>query len=129
MQKMPARNTPRSTTGNYMEDASPMLRLARRIREEQGVEQLRAFLAAMGPFSAPNEIRHIGEDFGIPFESIEAERRRAEERTRVQTAPRQEPSGNRMADQMNQLGMILNLANMMKNGGDVMNLINMFGKK
>ncbi|MCR5610935.1 MAG: hypothetical protein K6F68_03785 [Clostridiales bacterium] len=129
MQKMPARNTPRSTTGNYMEDASPMLRLARRIREEQGVEQLRAFLAAMGPFSAPNEIRHIGEDFGIPFESIEAERRRTEERQAPRPAPKQDQGGNRMQDQMNQIGMLLNLANMMKNGGDMMNLINMFGKK
>lgn len=129
MQKMPARNMPRSAAGNYPEEPSPMLRLARRIREEQGVEQLRAFLAAMAPFSAPNEIRHIGEDFGIPFESIEAERRRKEEPSRVQPAPRQDSGGSRMADQMNQIGMLLKLAGMMKNGGDMMDLINMFGKR
>lgn len=129
MQKMPARNMQRTAPANQYDDASPMLRLARRIREEQGVDQLRSFLAAMTPFSAPNEIRHIGEDFGISFESIEAERRRGEERIKERNAPAQETGGSRMADQMNQLGMLLKLAGMMKNGGDMMNLINLLGKR
>ncbi|MBO4384674.1 MAG: hypothetical protein J5854_04565 [Clostridia bacterium] len=129
MQKMPARNYKPGPPSYGFDEASPMLRLARRIREEQGVEGLRAFLAAMTPFSAPNEIRHIGEDFGVSFESIETERRRGEERAIARNVPRQDAGGNRAQDQMNQLAMLVKLAGLMKNGGDMMNLINMLGKK
>ena len=43
----------------------PALLLARRIRREQGVEQVRRFLAAMEPFLAPNERMAIAEQLGI----------------------------------------------------------------
>lgn len=49
-------------------DASPLLQLARRIREEQGAEQTRAFLRAMVPFAAPGELKNVSEGFGIPFD-------------------------------------------------------------
>lgn len=51
-------------------EASPFLRIARRIREEQGVEQLRAFLAAMVPFVAPNELKSVCSGFGLDYDSI-----------------------------------------------------------
>lgn len=47
------------------EERSPMLLLARRIREEQGVEGLRAFLLAMEPFAAPYELKNLAERFGM----------------------------------------------------------------
>ena len=42
-----------------------MLLLARRIREEQGAEGLKAFLFAMEPFAAPYELKSLAERFGI----------------------------------------------------------------
>ena len=124
MQRMPTRSMPPHGSELPMESASPMLLLARRIREEQGVEQVRAFLAAMTPFSAPNEIRHIGEGFGIPFESIELER----ERTVKSRQPVQENRQNPQNGMLDQLRMIMQLSSLMK-GGDAMNLINMLGGK
>ena len=51
-------------------EASPLLQLARRIREEQGAEQTRAFLRAMVPFAAPGELKNVSEGFGIPFDPV-----------------------------------------------------------
>lgn len=51
-------------------EASPALLLARRVREEQGVEQLKSFLAAMEPFVAPNELRSICGGFGINHDAL-----------------------------------------------------------
>lgn len=51
------------------EKATPLILLARRIREEQGVEQLKEFLAAMTPFAAPGELKMAGERFGVSYES------------------------------------------------------------
>ena len=51
-------------------ETTPALLLARRIREEQGVEQLKAFLAAMEPFVAPNELRSISSGFGINYDML-----------------------------------------------------------
>lgn len=79
MQRIPIRSLPQQaqrTEPGRGGEPSPMLLLARRIREEQGVEQVRSFLAAMTPFAAPNEIKRIGEGFGIPYESIERATRR-----------------------------------------------------
>ncbi len=50
--------------------SSPVALMARRIREEQGADQLSAFFKAMQPFAAPNELKRIGRSFGIDYESI-----------------------------------------------------------
>ncbi|MBR0025837.1 MAG: hypothetical protein IJP37_01625 [Clostridia bacterium] len=47
----------------------PALLLARRIRREQGAEQVRRFLAAMEPFLAPNERQSIAEQLGIRLQT------------------------------------------------------------
>lgn len=47
------------------EERSPLLLLARRIREEQGAEGLRAFLHAMEPFAAPYELKNLASRFGM----------------------------------------------------------------
>ena len=55
-------------TGSQMEKNQPLppaLLLARRIRREQGAEQVRRFLTAMEPFLAPNERITIAEQLGI----------------------------------------------------------------
>lgn len=122
MQRMPTREPP-----SRGQDDSPMLRLARRIRQEQGAEQVKAFLAAMTPFSAPNEIKRIGENFGIPFESIENERMKREPvRQNAPNAGAVRPA-NQMdqLDRINRLRTLMQLAGMMKNGGDPMALINL----
>lgn len=73
MQRVPVRSIPAPKSGER-DEASPLLRLARRIREEQGTEQARAFLAAMGPFAAPGELKRIAEGFGFDYSAIEAAR-------------------------------------------------------
>lgn len=54
----------------------PALLLARRIRREQGAEQVRRFLVAMEPFLAPNERMTIAEQLGIrlPQKAIQTQR-------------------------------------------------------
>ena len=47
------------------EERSPLLLLARRIREEQGADGLKAFLSAMQPFAAPYELKNLAERFGM----------------------------------------------------------------
>lgn len=47
------------------EERSPLLMLARRIREEQGADGLKAFLSAMQPFAAPYELKNLAERFGM----------------------------------------------------------------
>lgn len=47
------------------EERSPLLLLARRIREEQGAEGLKAFFSAMEPFAAPYELKNLAERFGM----------------------------------------------------------------
>ena len=123
MQRMPTRSLP-ARSAEQTEDDSPMLRMARRIRQEQGPEQVRAFLAAMTPFSAPNEIRRVGENFGLSFESIELER------SRQAAQPQQRPQQNGMDQTMNQIGQLrtlMQLTGMMKNGGDPSALLNLLG--
>ena len=128
MQRIPSGRMPPSRV-QPAEDPSPLLRLARRIREEQGSEQVRAFLAAMTPFAAPNEIRHVGESFGISRESLEYEiQKRAPQPQRTQNANPQQ-SMNGMMNQLNQLRTIMQLSGMLKNGGDPAALINLLGGK
>lgn len=75
MQRVPTRQRQFVPNGNAAKrpqggEASPFLRIARRIREEQGIEQLRAFLAAMVPFVAPNELKGVCAGFGLDYDSI-----------------------------------------------------------
>ncbi|MBO4563273.1 MAG: hypothetical protein J5772_06655 [Clostridia bacterium] len=144
MQRIPSRTAPRSAGTQKQEEPSPMLRIARRIREEQGAEQVRAFLAAMLPFAAPNEIRRIGEGFGIPFESIESLRApqiappaRQSFKEPVRQAPFQSPvmgSGipqtgdagiDRAVNSLNMIRTVMQLKNAMAGGADPMKLMGM----
>lgn len=128
MQRIPSGRMP-SGQAQPAEEPSPLLRLARRIREEQGSEQVRAFLAAMAPFAAPNEIRRVGESFGISRESLEYEmQKRAPQPQKPQNTNNQQ-SMNGMMNQLNQLRTIMQLSGMLKNGGDPSALLNLLGGK
>jgi len=70
MQKMPPnmptrRNVPKTPYGG--ESASPALRMAQRIRDEQGPGRAREYLHAMEPYLAPAERSYIAEQMGIPL--------------------------------------------------------------
>ncbi|MDO4568428.1 MAG: hypothetical protein Q4B99_05645 [Clostridia bacterium] len=62
-------------------EPSPALQLARRIRAEQGVGQLKRFLNAIEPFVAPAERQSIAESMGVRLENAQDE----------QAMPRQSP--------------------------------------
>ena len=49
---------------------SPTIMMAKRVYQEQGMEQLKAFVVAIEPFVAPNELRTICSCFGLNFESL-----------------------------------------------------------
>lgn len=127
MQRFPTRGMPPHTVQDGREEVSPVLRLARRIREEQGAEKVREFLAAMTPFAAPYELRHIAESFGISYESVERERSVRQEAPNNRQAP--QPNAGNMLDQINRIKMLMQLSGMMKNGGDPSALLNLLGGK
>lgn len=129
------------------ETVSPLHLMARRIREEQGVEGLTAFLAAMTPFAAHYELKNIALSFGLDYESISYQRHdlRGEEKRR------QTPDVN-MADIMSMLGamngagggrnmgangnlgsmmqfmrLMPMLQNMQRGGGDIAQMLKMMG--
>ncbi|MEG1547593.1 MAG: hypothetical protein RR232_02455 [Clostridia bacterium] len=60
---MPRQNA--QTQSNTAQNASNAMMLARRIRNEQGVERARQYLIAMEPFLAPAERYHIADQLGI----------------------------------------------------------------
>lgn len=68
MQRMAPNSVPASkpmpVKPDIIEEASPALLMARRIRSEQGVEQLKRFLNSMEPFVAPAERWKIAESMG-----------------------------------------------------------------
>lgn len=130
MQRIPTRSiTPaRDQSRQRADEPSPMLRLARRIREEQGVDQVRAFLAAMKPFAAPNEIKHIGEGFGIAYESIEREMARNSGRNVREQGP-DHGSVNGAANGLNMIKTVMQIQGLMKNGADAEKLISMLRGK
>ena len=102
-------------------EETPLLLLARRIRQEQGAEQVKAFLAAMEPFSAPNEIKRIGEDFGIPYENIEAARARS-------LPPQERRQQDKSAEALGNLGMLMKLMPLMRGGApDAASLMSLLG--
>ncbi len=69
MQRMAPNSVPASkpmpVKPDIIEEASPALLMARRIRSEQGVEQLKRFLNSMEPFVAPAERMKIAESMGV----------------------------------------------------------------
>ena len=79
MQRVPARQNGVTAEAERMPAPSPLLELSRRIRNEQGVSGLRDFLAAMAPFSAPNELRSVAEGFGMDYDAILDQRRSGRE--------------------------------------------------
>lgn len=120
MQRIPGNALPPMKEGAKGEE-TPLLLLARRIRREQGAEQVKAFLAAMEPFFAPNEIKRIGEDFGIPYESIEAAR------TSTRPAETKRPQ-ERTAEGLGNLGMLMKLMPLLRGGApDAASLMSLLG--
>lgn len=112
MNRYPINNIPaRRASGG--EEASPLLKLARRIREEQGAEQLKAFFAAMRPFAAPNELKRVSESFGI--EIPEAPERGSLKRE----APRETSQG----DPLRMMRSLMQMMTLMKGGGGDFNLL------
>lgn len=85
-------------------EPSPLIRLARRIRQEQGPAQTRAFLSAMIPFAAPGELTNAAESFGISPESVFGERAK-------ETRPESPPLNNQqnMGDIIRMIQMLSQL--------------------
>lgn len=97
-----------------MQAAPPALLLARRIRREQGVEQVKRFLMAMEPFLAPYERQAIAEQLGIrlpppppppgsPPQKPEESCRRQERPSATPSAPPPLSQGPNMNQQLLQL--------------------------
>lgn len=53
--------------------ASPALAMARRIRNEQGLDRARQYLVAMEPFLAPAERAHIAQQIGVTLPTPSAQ--------------------------------------------------------
>ena len=102
--------------GINSELSSPMLHMARRVRSEQGIEQLKSFLVAMEPFSAPNELRSISMSFGMDFDSLPRQQRRPQSSQQNQT-PQQTDN------QFKMLQMLMGMRNM--KGMDMQGLLKM----
>ena len=120
MQNYSGRNLPpRRAAGGG--EAPPLLKLARRIREEQGPEQVKAFLEAMRPFAAPYELKNIGDGFGIAFDPAPYS---PPPRQFDQPQQRQNPGNG----QLDMLKMIMQLKGSMQNGAvDPMKLLGLLG--
>lgn len=144
MQRVPTRQRQFVPNGNAAKrpqggEASPFLRIARRIREEQGIEQLRAFLAAMVPFVAPNELKGVCAGFGLDYDSIVLLRNEQTSRQASRMNRGESASGNVNAGGMNPFGaaggqqmqliqMLMGMQNIMKSGkGDISRIMNMMG--
>lgn len=79
MQKVAPHTIPpqraRETISQDMQTMPPALLLARRIRREQGIEQVKQFLAAMEPFLAPYERSSIAGQMGVKIPISEPQER------------------------------------------------------
>lgn len=85
MQRVPSRqhqSAPAEPERREREEPSPIVNMARRIRDEQGVSGLRDFLSAMEPFAAPNELRSLASRFGMDYDEIRERRRERAENER-----------------------------------------------
>ncbi|MFR2029713.1 MAG: hypothetical protein ACLS44_08640 [Christensenellales bacterium] len=139
MQRVPTRQRQFVPNGNAAKrpqggEASPFLRIARRIREEQGIEQLRAFLAAMVPFVAPNELKGVCTGFGLDYDSIVLLRNEQTSRQASRMNRGESASGNVNAGGMNgfmnpfgSAGGAVNGNMGSMNSGAAMNGMNSFG--
>ena len=139
MQRVPTRQRQFVPNGNASKrpqggEASPFLRIARRIREEQGIEQLRAFLAAMVPFVAPNELKGVCTGFGLDYDSIVLLRNEQTSRQASRMNRGESASGNVNAGGMNgfmnpfgSAGGAVNGNMGSMNSGAAMNGMNSFG--
>ena len=168
MQRLPARTV--ALTGGSKQSAggsggsdrraedrtgiSPVKLLAMRISEEQGPDQVKAFLSAMIPFAAPNELKFIGSEFGISSESFLSDGKKqspgssaaAKDGVRVDENKsnngsnavypaqaqknRQESGGANPSQQLQMLQKLMYLQGLMNgNGTDVSALVNMLKGK
>lgn len=102
---------------------SPTLMMAKRVYQEQGMEQLKAFVVAIEPFVAPNELRTICSCFGLNFESLP----RNAKQQQAQTVPGSHAQGSGSRNQMQMLQMLMSMQNMSKGGMDISQLMKMMG--
>ena len=100
------------------EEVMPLVKLARRIRAEQGAAQLKAFLQAMTPFFAPNELKNIAADFGVAY---------PEASPKASPQPPVQPS-QQARDPMEMIRSIMQLKTLMS-GGDAQALMRLLGGK
>lgn len=125
MQRVPSRQTPPNVQKNIprLNEASPALLMARRIRDEQGIEQLKKFLIAVEPFVAPYELRNISSGFGIEYDSLIYERR-INNSPQMNHGSQGANKGN--SNQMRLMQMLMNMQGVAKGGKpDMMNLLKM----
>ena len=138
MQRVPTvhhRSIPETAGGAIPHEApSPLVALARRIREEQGVEGLKEFIAAMTPFAAPNELRNMASSFGVDYDGIMAQKSPAyrageHEHGERRTGGNMGTMGNMggMMPLMQLMRMLPMLQGMMRGGGDMSALFKMMG--
>lgn len=125
MQRVPSRQMPPNVqkSVNRVNDTSPALLMARRIRDEQGIEQLKLFLAAMEPFVAPYELKSIASGFGIEYDSLLLGRK---QNRSVQPNQGIQDGNWNNSSQMRLMQMLMNMQGIAKNGKpDMMNLLKM----
>lgn len=111
-------------------EQSPALLMARRVNTEQGTQQLKAYLLAIEPFVAPNELRNISGSFGLDFDSIErpVKQAPAPEKNRKQGSMGGMNAGNMGGNnQMQMLQMMMNMQKLMKGGGDISQIMKFMG--
>lgn len=97
--------------------------MAKRVYQEQGMEQLKAFVVAIEPFVAPNELRTICSCFGLNFESLPKNAKQQQ----TQTVPGGHAQGSGSRNQMQMLQMLMSMQNMSKGGMDISQLMKMMG--
>ena len=100
-----------------------LMMMAKRVYQEQGMEQLKAFIVAIEPFVAPNELRTICSSFGLNFESLP----RNAKQQQAQTVPGSHAQGSGSRNQMQMLQMLMSMQNMSKGGMDISQLMKMMG--
>lgn len=111
-------------------EQSPALLMARRVNTEQGTQQLKAYLLAIEPFVAPNELRNISGSFGLDFDSIEKPVRQtsAPEKNKKQSSTGSMNMGNMGGNnQMQMLQMMMNMQKLMQGGGDISQIMKFMG--
>ena len=117
MQRYPTRSLPsRQASGEG--ETPAIVKLARRIREEQGPEQVRRFIIAMRPFAAPNELLRLADDFGIDRASIQSA-----------AEPQMQARSQSGADGLKLLQTAMQLSGAMRGGMDMTKLIGLLSGK